>query len=113
VCHRGSHRGTTLVVVLAFGDLTDEAVTRGLWRGASHVHLRAVDEDPGELSRHLVGGVDPLVLEQQVGELGQQLALSAGRERTVRGVCVQHRLTSFRTGGRVVVPLHLQAHGLA
>src|SRR5262249_61807509 len=49
--HRRGHRGTTLVVVLAFGDLTDEAVTRRLRRSASHVDLRAVDEDPRERPR--------------------------------------------------------------
>jgi hypothetical protein len=30
LCHRRGHRGTTLVVIQAFGDLTDEAVTRRL-----------------------------------------------------------------------------------
>src|SRR5262249_17661109 len=39
--HRRGHRGTSLVAVLAFGDLTDEAVPRRLRRSASHVDLRA------------------------------------------------------------------------
>src|SRR5215831_2831250 len=47
--HRHRHRGTALVVVQAFRDLTDEAVARCLWRGAGHVDLGAVDEHPGEL----------------------------------------------------------------
>src|SRR5215471_9325763 len=59
---RRRHRGTALVVVQAFRDLTDEAVARGPWRGAGHVDLGAVDEHPGELARLLIGRVNSLVL---------------------------------------------------
>src|SRR4029450_10510008 len=47
-------------------------------------HLAALDEDPGERSGLLVAGVDALVPEHQVGDLGQQFALGAGRRGTLR-----------------------------
>src|SRR4030095_15089518 len=104
--HRRGHRGTALVVVLALGDLADEAVVRRLRRGAGDVHLRAVDGNPGERSRSLVGRINSLVLEQLVGDPAQQLAFRAGREGSVGYVCATHRhrvLTSSRPRSRIVV----------
>src|SRR5262249_39919995 len=88
--HTSRHRAAALVVVLALGDLAYEAVPRRLrWR-AGDIHLGAVDAHPCKVSTHLVARVDPLVLEQQVGDLGYKLALGLAREGPLGYVCVKH-----------------------
>jgi hypothetical protein len=76
--HRRGHGGAVLVVVLALGDLADELVVRRLRRLGADVHLVAVDEHPRDRSGLCVARVNPFVLEQQVRDPAQQLALGAG-----------------------------------
>jgi hypothetical protein len=86
--HRRGHRGTALVVVLALGNLADEAVVRRLRRGAAtYISWRWTKTmrafGPSRWS------VNSLVLEQQVGDPAQQLALVLV-ERAPSGMYASH-----------------------
>jgi hypothetical protein len=61
-----------------------------------HVHLVAVDEHPRERAGLFVGWINALVLEHQVVDPAQQLALGAG-PRGRRRRCRRRRLASVQT----------------
>src|SRR6266851_2166567 len=111
--HRLGNCRAALLVALAFRDPADEPVVRQLGRGSAHVHLVAMNEDPGERPCGLVVGIYSLVLEQQVGDLAQQFAFSRLRQGTLRYIRIAHRhgATSSQQHGHTIERIHTVVYG--
>ena len=91
------------MVGLALGDPDLELVVGRLADCAGDVDIRTVDEQPGDRTRALAAGLDALgilgevgdpaqlVVDQDVGHAGDELAFGVGGQGVLRDVDVAHR----------------------